>query len=372
MADIKLKNVTKKYLWNEKEIFAVSDFNLEVKSGESIVFVGPSGCGKTSTLRLIAGLEPISEGELYIDGKLSNDVLPSDRHISMVFQNYATFPHMTIFENLAFGLLPCDLSDDEIKAKVADVARILDITHLLERKPKELSGGQKQRVALGRALISDNEIILLDEPLAYLDEKLRFYMRTELIKIHKMFKKTFIYVTHHHTEAMALADRIVVMKDGIIQQVGTPEELYSNPQSLFVAGFMGSPQMNFIDATLTECDGDVFLVWNSNKIKLPCFNEAAKKYIGKDIIAGIRPEHIYVDEASISKYKDSVIDADVDTAEFYGIITHMHFTSEGYEFIASIPSEYKSQITDKIKVAFNPEKIYLFDKDTENSIDYRL
>lgn len=371
MADIKMKNIVKKYISDDYEIIAVSNFNLEVKSGESIVFLGPSGCGKTTTLRMIAGLETISEGELYIDGKLSNDILPNDRHISMVFHDYALFPHMTVFENLAFGFMTCDLSEDEIKEKVEEIARIMDITHLLERKPRQLSAGQRQRVAIGRAVIGDNEIVLLDEPFSNFDARLRFWMRTELIKIHNIVGKTFIYVTHDCAEAMALADRIVVMKDGIIQQVGTPKELYSSPVNIFVAGLMGFPQMNFINASLTECDGSVFVSWGDNKIKLPCFNEAAKKYIGEDVLAGIRPEHIYIDEANIAKYNDSLLEVNVNTVEFYGLTTYIRLGEN--ELLASIPEEYNVNVKmgDKIKVAFNPDKIYLFDNDTENIIDYK-
>ncbi|MHB1152345.1 MAG: ABC transporter ATP-binding protein [Eubacteriales bacterium] len=369
MADIKLKNISKKY-GTEGEIIAVSDFSLDIKSGESIVFLGPSGCGKTSTLRLIAGLDTISEGELYIDGKLSNDVLPNDRHISMVFHDYAMFPYMTVSENLAFGLMPYVLSEDEIKAKVDEIARILNITHLLERKPKELSNGQKQRVALGRALISDNKIVLLDEPLSILDERLRFWMRTEFLKIHKMSDKTFIYVTHNVTEAMALADRIVVMKDGVIQQADTPRNLYFNPVNVFVAGFIGFPQMNFLTVKLTEFEGNVFLNRNNHKIKLPYFNENQRRYIGKDVYAGIRAENIYTDKANISKYKDSVIDTEVKTVEFYGLITYIHIGDD--ELTVSIPDECNVKTGDRIKAAFDPDKIYLFDMDTENVIDYKL
>jgi multiple sugar transport system ATP-binding protein len=288
----------------------------------------------------------------------------------MVFENYAMFPYMTVFENIAFGLMPNDLPEDEIKVKVDEIARILNITHLLERKPKELSSGQKQRVALGRALISDNKIVLLDEPLANLDERLRFWMRTEFLKIHKMADKTFIYVTHHPAEAMALADRIVVMKDGVIQQVDTPRNLYNNPMNVFVAGFIGFPQMNFWKGKLIECDGSVFLNWNDNKIKLSYFNENKREYIGIDVYAGIRAENIYTDKANISKYKDSVIDTEVKTVEFYGLTTYIRIGDD--ELTASIPDECNVKMGDRIKVAFNPDKIYLFDTDTENVIEYNI
>ena len=249
MASLTLKNITKRYAGN---VLAVSDFNLEIKDKEFIILVGPSGCGKSTTLRMIAGLEEITDGELYIGDKLVNDVAPKDRDIAMVFQNYALYPHMTVFENMAFGLKLRKTPKDEIKRRVEEAARILDIEHLLDRKPKALSGGQRQRVALGRAIVREPKVFLLDEPLSNLDAKLRAQMRTELAKLHKRIGTTFIYVTHDQTEAMTMADRIVVMKDGLIQQVDTPTKLYDSPANKFVAGFIGSPQMNFIEGVLLK------------------------------------------------------------------------------------------------------------------------
>ena len=254
MASLSLRNIYKRYPGG---VTAVSDFNLEIKDKEFVILVGPSGCGKSTTLRMIAGLEEISDGELYIGDKLVNDVAPKDRDIAMVFQNYALYPHMTVFENMAFGLKLRKTPKDEIKKRVDEAARILDISHLLDRKPKALSGGQRQRVALGRAIVREPQVFLLDEPLSNLDAKLRAQMRTELSKLHQRLGTTFIYVTHDQTEAMTMADRIVVMKDGLIQQVDSPQNLYAEPANVFVAGFIGSPQMNFIDAMLLEKDGNV-------------------------------------------------------------------------------------------------------------------
>ncbi|MBR4335602.1 MAG: ABC transporter ATP-binding protein, partial [Clostridia bacterium] len=266
MASLSLKHIYKKYLGG---VVAVSDFTLDIKDKEFLVLVGPSGCGKSTTLRMIAGLEEISEGELYIGDTLVNDIAPKDRDIAMVFQNYALYPHMTVFDNMAFGLKLRKVTKDEIKRRVEEAARILDIKHLLERRPKQLSGGQKQRVALGRAIVRNPKVFLLDEPLSNLDAKLRASMRTELTKIHQKVGTTFVYVTHDQVEAMTMATRIVVMKDGIIQQVDTPQNLYDNPCNVFVAGFIGTPQMNFVTCTLEKRGDDVYLAWGKNAVKLP-------------------------------------------------------------------------------------------------------
>ena len=357
MASVTLKNVWKIYY---NGIQAVTDFNLEIQDGEVIVLVGPSGCGKTTTLRMMAGLEEITKGELYIDDTLVNDVHPKDRGIAMVFQNYALFPHMTVFENIAFGLKPNDMSDAEIKEKVEEVAKILDVTHLLERKPKELSGGQKQLVALCRAFVRKNKVVMLDEPLSHLDVKLRGYMRTELNKLHQKFESTFIYVTHDQSEAMRIADRIVVMRDGFIQQVGTPEELYSHPCNLFVAGFLGTPQMYFLDTKVTEQDGDIYIDLCGVKIKLP--EDKADKacaYIGKEIYFGIRPEDMY---ESVT----GQIEATVEVREFVGDRIYLYCTN--YPFSICVSPDCTAKRGDKIKLAVNSAKIHLFDKDTEITI----
>ena len=370
MAGVTIKNVCKTYHYNDNDVAAVNDFNLEIKDKEVIVLVGPSGCGKSSTLRMIAGVESISKGELYIDGKLVNETEPKDRDIAMVFQNYALFPHMTVFENIAFGLQPTNMPEDKIKEKVEEIARIIEITHLLNRKPKELSGGQKQRVALARALVKEHKVILLDEPISNLDAKLRFYMRAELIKLHQKVDMTFIYVTHDQTEAMAIADRIVVMKDGMIQQVGTPEELYMHPCNLFVAGFLGVPMMNWWNTKVTEDNGDIFINLGETKIKLPeSKSDKASAYIGKEIFAGIRPEDTFGYEAGITNPVFAVIDADVQVREFLGDRTYFYCISESGPFTVRVmASDFTAKSGDRIKVGINRDKIYLFDKDTEIAI----
>ena len=280
MASVSLKHIYKKYPGG---VTAVSDFNLDIKDKEFLILVGPSGCGKSTTLRMIAGLEEITEGELFIGDQLVNDVAPKDRKIAMVFQNYALYPHMTVFENMAFGLKLVKTPKEEIKRRVEDAARILDITHLLDRKPKALSGGQKQRVALGRAIVRKPKVFLLDEPLSNLDAKLRAAMRTELTKLHQSVQTTFIYVTHDQVEAMTMATRIVVMKDGLIQQVDTPQTLYDEPCNVFVAGFIGTPQMNFINGKLVKKGDDVYFNFEDKSIKLPpekANNPDLKDYIG--------------------------------------------------------------------------------------------
>lgn len=287
MADVKLKNIVKKY---PNGFVAVKNFNLEIKDKEFIIFVGPSGCGKSTTLRMIAGLEDISNGELYIDDKLCNTVSPKDRDIAMVFQNYALYPHMTVYDNMAFALKLRKVPKDEIDKKVREAAKILDLEHLLDRKPKALSGGQRQRVAMGRAIVRSPKVFLMDEPLSNLDAKLRVQMRSEISKLHHKLQTTFIYVTHDQTEAMTLGTRIVVLKDGIIQQVDTPQNLYNAPDNLFVAGFIGSPQMNFIDATISKDDKGVYTNFDEYSFKLPESKAKALTeggYVGKTVILGI-------------------------------------------------------------------------------------
>jgi multiple sugar transport system ATP-binding protein len=343
MSGVTFKNVYKIYSYPPNgDIHAVSDFNLEIKDGEVIALLGPSGCGKTSTLFMAAGLEEITKGELYIDDVLVNNIHPKDRGIAMVFHNYALFPFMTVFENIAFGLQPTDMTEEEIKEKVEEVADIAQVRHLLYRKPDKLAGGQKQRVALARAFVRKNKVVCLDEPLSNLDAKLRMFMRTELIKLHDKFKSTFIYVTHDQAEAMAIADRIVIMKEGMIQQVGTPEELYFHPCNLFVGGFLGSPQMNFIDI----------------------------KHNGRDVIAGIRPEDLYVDEINTEKFKDHAVDAYVEVREFLGDKVYLYgFTKEnGWQFTVRVSPDCKFKKGDHIKIAVNPDKMHLFDKETEIAI----
>ena len=378
MASLSLKGIYKKYPGG---VVAVSDFNLEIADREFIILVGPSGCGKSTTLRMIAGLEEITEGDLYIGDKRVNDVVPKDRDIAMVFQNYALYPHMTVFENMAFGLKLRKTPKEEIKKRVEEAARILDITYLLDRKPKALSGGQRQRVALGRAIVREPQVFLLDEPLSNLDAKLRAQMRTEITKLHQKLGTTFIYVTHDQTEAMTMADRIVVMKDGFIQQVNTPQNLYDKPCNIFVAGFIGSPQMNFVDSKLIKEGNDYMVEFGSEdtrhregvkfRIKLPESknkDNCLEEYVNKDIIMGIRPEFLYDDDDSLEKFADGVVEATVEVTEMMGAETYLYLNCEGHNMIARVDPATKAKTGDVIKVAMSPARINLFDKDTEKTI----
>ncbi|MDR1003294.1 MAG: sn-glycerol-3-phosphate ABC transporter ATP-binding protein UgpC [Oscillospiraceae bacterium] len=368
MASVTLKNIYKRYSGN---VVAVSDFNLEIQDKEFIILVGPSGCGKSTTLRMIAGLEEISDGELYIGDILVNDVAPKDRDIAMVFQNYALYPHMTVFDNMAFGLKLRKYSKDEIKRRVDEAAQILDIQHLLQRKPKALSGGQRQRVALGRAIVREPKVFLLDEPLSNLDAKLRAQMRTELAKLHMRLGTTFVYVTHDQTEAMTMGDRIVVMKDGLIQQVHTPQFLYDKPCNMFVAGFIGSPQMNFIDVTLEKRGDDVFALFGDFSIKLPASKNNRGQldaYIGKEVVLGIRPEHVHDEPEYIERYSESCVVADVEVTELMGNETFLYINAYGNPITARVAPTSKTRAGDQIKVAFVNSKIHLFDKETTLTI----
>ena len=368
MASLSLKHIYKKYPGG---VTAVSDFCLEIKDKEFLILVGPSGCGKTTTLRMIAGLEEITEGELFIGDKLVNDVAPKDRDIAMVFQNYALYPHMSVFDNMAFGLKLRKTPKEEIKRRVEEAARILDITHLLDRKPKALSGGQKQRVALGRAIVRNPKVFLLDEPLSNLDAKLRASMRTELTKIHQRVGTTFVYVTHDQVEAMTMATRIVVMKDGLIQQVDTPQNLYDLPVNLFVAGFIGTPMMNFINCVLEKKGEDLYITFGSNSLKLPAekaSNPVLKDYIGKEIVAGIRPECIHDDAATIRAMSDSVIETDVEVTELMGAEIYLYLVAEETSLTARVSARSTARAGDIINVAFDMSRVHLFDKDTERYI----
>ena len=368
MASLSLKHIYKKYPGG---VTAVSDFNLEVKDKEFLVLVGPSGCGKTTTLRMIAGLEEITEGELFIGDRLVNDVAPKDRKIAMVFQNYALYPHMSVYENMAFGLKLNKTPKEEIKRRVEEAARILDITHLLDRKPKALSGGQKQRVALGRAIVRNPMVFLLDEPLSNLDAKLRAAMRTELTKLHNRVGTTFVYVTHDQVEAMTMATRIVVMKDGLIQQVDTPQNLYDSPVNIFVAGFIGTPQMNFINGSLEKRGDDVFFCFENNSIKLPADkanNPALQEYIGKEVVAGLRPECIHDEPMQLAALPESTIEAFVDVTELMGAEIYLYLNIGETNLIARVSSRSASRAGDTIKVAFDTSRLHIFDKDTERCV----
>ena len=371
MASLSLRHIYKKYPGG---VTAVSDFNLEIKDKEFLVLVGPSGCGKSTTLRMIAGLEEISEGELFIGDRLVNDVAPKDRKIAMVFQNYALYPHMSVYENMAFGLKLSKVPKEQIKKRVEDAARILDITHLLDRKPKALSGGQKQRVALGRAIVRDPQVFLLDEPLSNLDAKLRAAMRTELTKLHHRVGTTFIYVTHDQVEAMTMATRIVVMKDGLIQQVDSPQKLYEKPVNIFVAGFIGTPQMNFLNGVLEKEGDDLYFIYEGNKLKMPADkakDPALADYIGKEVVGGLRPECIHDDEINIANCEGAVIETYVDVTELMGaeIYLYLNVGEEG-KLIARVSSRSSTRAGDTIKVGFDMSRMHIFDKDTERCVQH--
>ncbi len=368
MAGLSFKHIYKKYPGG---VTAVSDFCLEIKDKEFLVLVGPSGCGKSTTLRMIAGLEEITEGELFIGDKLVNDIAPKDRDIAMVFQNYALYPHMTVFDNMAFGLKLRKTPKEEIKRRVEEAARILDITHLLDRRPKALSGGQKQRVALGRAIVREPKVFLLDEPLSNLDAKLRATMRTELTKLHKKIGTTFVYVTHDQVEAMTMASRIVVMKDGLIQQVDTPQNLYDLPCNIFVAGFIGTPQMNFINSSLEKRGDDVYVVFGEHALKLPkdkATNPALADYIGKEVIVGVRPECLTDEQRIIDMMPDSTIETDIDVTELMGAEIYLYLTVSEQNIVARVASTSKARAGDVVKIAFDMDRCHIFDKDTERCI----
>ena len=350
----------------EKGVVAVQEFNLDVQDKEFIVLVGPSGCGKSTTLRMIAGLEEITEGELYVGDRLVNDIAPKDRDIAMVFQNYALYPHMTVYDNMAFGLKLRHVPKAEIDQKVKEAAEILDITQYLGRKPKALSGGQRQRVAIGRAIVRDPKVMLMDEPLSNLDAKLRNQMRAEIIKLRSRIDTTFIYVTHDQTEAMTLGDRIVIMKDGFIQQIGTPQEVFSHPYNLFVAGFIGSPQMNFFDAKLVKVDGKYAVQLGNLTVELSEDKQArlaANNVAEQDITLGVRPEHM--------ELTDDGIDANVDVSELMGSSIHLHVTAMGREVVLVISTMNMTHaevaalsIGAKVKFGFVGHICHVFNKET--------
>ena len=372
MATVTLKNVKKIY---DNKVTAVHDFNLEIADKEFIVLVGPSGCGKSTTLRMVAGLEEISEGDLFIGDKRMNDVEPKDRDIAMVFQNYALYPHMTVYENMAFALKLRKTPKDEIDRKVKEAAEILDITSYLDRKPKALSGGQRQRVAIGRAIVRNPQVFLMDEPLSNLDAKLRNQMRAEIIKLRQRIDTTFIYVTHDQTEAMTLGDRIVIMKDGFIQQIGTPQEVFDHPANIFVAGFIGSPQMNMFDAKLVK-SGDKYSVEVAGAV-MP-LSDAIQKSLaangvadGKAVTLGIRPEHIHLETASA----EHTIAAKVDVSEMMGSEIHLHVDAGGKDVVLRIPStelapEYRAGMGygTEIHFTFRDDLVHLFDPETEQNL----
>ena len=390
MAEVVLKNIKKVYplqenkkgLFGKKKdtakkssnlqitdegVVAVQDFNIDIKDNEFIVLVGPSGCGKSTTLRMVAGLEDISGGELYIDGRLCNDVEPKDRDIAMVFQSYALYPHLTVYDNIAFPLKIAKISKEEIDKKVKEAAETLDITQYLNRKPKNLSGGQRQRVAIGRAIVRNPKVLLMDEPLSNLDAKLRNQMRAEIIKLRQKIDTTFIYVTHDQVEAMTLGDRIVVMKDGFVQQIDTPQEVFDHPANLFVSGFIGTPQMNYFDAKLVIKNGSYFVDVDDQEFELSKEKQDRLKAKGvkeQDITLGVRPDHMVL--------ADKGIKAKVDVSELMGTSVHLHVTALGRDVIAIVPTEgRKVELAgQEIHLTFSGNVANLFSKEDEKNLEY--
>ena len=367
VAKVVLENINKIYPGGVK---AVIDFNLEIKDKEFIVLVGPSGCGKSTTLRMVAGLEEISSGKLYIGDRMVNDVPPKDRDIAMVFQNYALYPHMNVYDNMAFGLKLRKIPKNEIDKRVREAATILGIESLLKRKPKALSGGQRQRVALGRAIVREPQVFLMDEPLSNLDAKLRVQMRTELSKLHQRLKTTFIYVTHDQTEAMTMGDRIVVMKDGFVQQVDSPQDIYNKPANTFVAGFIGSPQMNFLNANLLLEQDELKIVLDDAKLPVPAEikDKIDPSYIGKDVIFGIRPENIHDEPEFLESFPEYCIETHVEVAELMGAETFLYLSFGEETITARVDPHSNAKPSDKIKVGFDMKKLHLFDKKTTKRI----
>ena len=365
MASLSLQHINKTY---PNGFQAVKDFNLEIEDKEFIIFVGPSGCGKSTTLRMVAGLEEISGGTLKIGDKVMNDVEPKDRDIAMVFQNYALYPHMTVYDNMAFGLKLRKVPKDQIDKAVREAARILDLDKLLDRKPKALSGGQRQRVAMGRAIVRNPKVFLMDEPLSNLDAKLRVQMRIEISKIHQRLGATIIYVTHDQTEAMTLGTRIVVMKDGVVQQVDTPQHLYEQPGNLFVAGFMGSPQMNFLDAQIAEKGGNLVAKVGEYDVIVPAAKAKVLKdggYVGKTVVLGIRPEDIHDSQMFIEASPSVPMTSTVKVYELLGAEVFLYFDVNGTQVTARVDPRTNSKTGDTIKFAFDMEKSHFFDKETE-------
>ena len=374
MAKVVFKNIKKVY---EKSVVAVQDVSFEIADKEFVVLVGPSGCGKSTTLRMVAGLEEITEGELYIGDLLVNEVEPKDRDIAMVFQNYALYPHMTVFDNMGFALKQRHVSKEEIKRRVHEAAEILNISELLHRKPKALSGGQRQRVAIGRAIVREPKVFLMDEPLSNLDAKLRNLMRAEIIKLHKRLDTTFIYVTHDQTEAMTLGDRIVIMKDGFIQQIGTPQEVFNHPANLFVAGFIGTPQMNFFDAELIKEGDEYFVSVYDLKIGLTGKMNSLlreKNTGGQNIKLGIRPEHISLAKPG----EEGTLTADIDVSEMMGSEMHMHMSVDGYDMVIRVPTiemdKYFEETGDMSSISFTfpGALIHLFSAGEEDTDEHNL
>lgn len=366
MATITFKNVVKSY---DGVNNVIPGLDLEIEDREFIILVGPSGCGKSTILRMIAGLEEVTSGDLFIADKRVNDVAPKDRDIAMVFQSYALYPHMTVYKNMAFGLSLRKMPKEDIDRKVTQVAKILDIEKYLKRKPKALSGGQRQRVALGRAMVREPSVFLLDEPLSNLDAKLRTEMRSQITQLHNDLQATFIYVTHDQTEAMTMADRIVVLKDGIVNQIDTPQNLYNHPCNMFVAGFIGSPQMNFIDSKIVEEDGKLYAQFSDYKIPLlERMCESLKEYINKDVVVGIRPENFHSENFYFKEDESNKIELFTNIVEMMGSEVNIYGELNGNKIVAKVPANPDIKINSNVSLAINTEKIHIFDKDTQNVI----
>ncbi len=370
MASVTLKGIGKTY---PGDVVAVVDFNMEIEDKEFVILVGPSGCGKSTTLRMIAGLEDITEGELCIDGRSVNEVPPKDRDIAMVFQNYALYPHMTVFDNMAFSLKTRKKTRAEINTRVHEAAKILEIEDLLKRKPAALSGGQRQRVALGRAIVRNPKVFLLDEPLSNLDAKLRTAMRAELSKLHQRLQTTFVYVTHDQTEAMTMGTRIVVMKDGYVQQIAPPQELFENPANLFVATFMGSPPMNIATACLVDEGGVSYLEFGEPASRIALPPEKGRKpevlaQAGQEVIFGIRPNDIYAEPERIAKHPERSVEASVDFVELLGAESNVFLKIAGHDFVCSLDAKLQIHSGEQLWLAFDTEAVHIFDKETESTL----
>ena len=368
MASITLKGVDKSY---DKKGFVVKNFNLDIKDKEFIVFVGPSGCGKSTTLRMIAGLEEITSGEIYIGKKRVNDLKPKDRNIAMVFQNYALYPHMSVRKNMEFSLKLKKMSKELIKKKVDEAAKVLDIVEYLDRRPKDLSGGQRQRVALGRAMVRDADVFLLDEPLSNLDAKLRTRMRTEILRLHDILQKTFVYVTHDQVEAMTMGDRIVVMRNGYIQQVDSPQDLYEKPNSIFVASFIGAVQMNFFDAVIVKNEKGFSIKIEDLIFPIPVFKTTfndISSYVNEEVVVGLRPEDIHLEDVFLDSYKENVFKGRVEFVEIMGSEKFIYSSFKGRSFVAKASSQIVAKKGEDFSFVFDVNKMHIFDRKTDKAI----
>lgn len=365
MASVTYENVYKRF----GDVEVITDMNVEINDKEFVVFVGPSGCGKSTLLRLLAGLEEISEGEIMIGDRVVNDVPPKDRDIAMVFQSYALYPHMSVYDNMAFGLKLRRTPKEEIDRRVKDAAEILGLAHLLDRKPKALSGGQRQRVAVGRAIVREPAVFLMDEPLSNLDAKLRVSARAEISKLHRRLGTTFIYVTHDQVEAMTMGDRILVLKDGVLQQIDSPRNLYEEPNNIFVAGFIGSPSMNFFDATLVGEEGNLYVDAGDFRVQVPEARRAPyDEYVGKEVIFGLRPEHIHAKQFTPPKILAAPLQATVEVVELLGHELHLYLTSGQNTFVGTVDTRLAPSAGQELDLVMDMDRMHLFDKNTEQAI----